>query len=171
MTRPATARIATLLVVLLTAFPVGALAANAQSSSGLPWTWTLGAYREHADIQVGDEDLRVEIADNSSLRSRGLSYRDGLEPGTGMLFVYEDEAERSFWMRGMRFCLDIVWINDGEIAGAAEGVCPEPGVPETDLTSYLSPSPVQFVLEVPAGWLDERGYGAGTPVDLGEVGG
>jgi uncharacterized membrane protein (UPF0127 family) len=86
-----------------------------------------------------------------------------------MLFVYSDEEERSFWMRGMRFCLDIVWIDDGAIVGAAERVCPEPGVPDGDLTSYFSPEPVMYVLEVPAGWLDERGYGPGTPVDLSEL--
>jgi uncharacterized protein len=172
MTRSVKNRSVMLLVLMLTTLPVASLAfqvAGAQSSPGLPWTWTLGVYREYADIQVGDDDLSVEIADDSSLRSRGLSYRDGLEPGTGMLFVYRDEDERSFWMRGMRFCLDIVWITDGEIVGAAERVCPEPGVPDGELTSYLSPEPVQYVLEVPAGWLDERGYGPGTPVDLGEL--
>jgi uncharacterized membrane protein (UPF0127 family) len=160
------------LALLLVALPVGGLATQAvgaQPTTVLPWTWTLGSFREYADTQVGDDDLTVEIADDSSLRSRGLSYRDGLEPGTGMLFVYPDEAERSFWMRGMRFCLDIVWINDGEIVGAAERVCPEPGVPDAQLTSYLSPGPVMYVLEVPAGWLDERGYGRGTSVDLGEI--
>ncbi len=169
----ALARICLLMAGLAVIAPASALALqrdDPESNVVLPWTWTLGVYREYADIAVGDDGLTVEIADDSSLRSRGLSYRDGLEPGTGMLFVYPDEDERSFWMRGMRFCLDIVWINDGEIVGAAENVCPEPGVPESDLTSYVSPEPVQFVLEVPAGWLDERGYGAGTPVDLGEVG-
>jgi uncharacterized membrane protein (UPF0127 family) len=170
--RSLVARLALLLAFLIMAVPVSGFAfqaGNDQSSVTLPWTWTLGTYREYADIQVGDDDLTVEIADDSSLRSRGLSYRDGLDPGTGMLFVYDDVAERSFWMRGMRFCLDIVWINDGEIVGAAEGVCPEPGVPDAQLTSYLSTEPVQYVLEVPAGWLEEREYGPGTPVDLGEI--
>lgn len=161
-----------LLAVLLVAAPVSGLAMQGnqgQTAVDLPWTWSLGSYREYAKIDVGDEMLTVEIADNSSLRSRGLSYRDGLEPGTGMLFVYSESDVRSFWMRGMRFCLDIVWIGDSEIVGAAERVCPEPGEPDAELTSYLSPAPVQYVLEVPAGWLDERGYGPGTPVNLGEV--
>jgi uncharacterized membrane protein (UPF0127 family) len=169
----ALARICLLITLFAVVAPMSSFALrrdDSESSVVLPWTWTLGVYREYADITVGDDALTVEIADDSSLRSRGLSYRDGLEPGTGMLFIYPDEGERSFWMRGMRFCLDIVWINEGEIVGAAEGVCPEPGVSESDLTSYVSPEPVQFVLEVPAGWLDERGYGAGAPVDLGDVG-
>jgi uncharacterized membrane protein (UPF0127 family) len=167
------ARALLVLALLLLAFPiaVGALQANDHTGGvTLPWTWTLAEYRETATITVGEDELTVEIADDGSLRSRGLSYRDGLEPGTGMLFIYPDEGERSFWMRGMRFCLDIVWIADGEIVGAAENACPEPGVPEANLSRFLSPEPVQFVLEVPAGWLDERGYGAGTPVDLGEIG-
>jgi uncharacterized membrane protein (UPF0127 family) len=41
-----------------------------------------------------------------------------------MLFVYGDAGARSFWMFEMRFCLDIIWIDDGRIVGAAEGACP-----------------------------------------------
>lgn len=161
-----------LIVAMLVGLPLSSVAMQPDESSTaatLPWTWTLGVYRETATITVGEDELSVEIADDSSLRSRGLSYRDGLEPGTGMLFIYPDEGERSFWMRGMRFCLDIIWIIDGKIVGAAEYACPEPGVTDANLTRYLSPVPVQFVLEVPAGWLDAQGYGPGTPVDLSGI--
>lgn len=135
----------------------------------LPWFWSLGSYRETATIVVGDDLLTVEIADDGALRSRGLSYRDGLEPGTGMLFIYPDEGMRSFWMRAMRFCLDIVWLSDDDVIGFAEDVCPEPGVREADLQRYISPEPVRFVLEVPGGWMAERGYGPGTPIDLSDA--
>ena len=83
-----------------------------------------------------------------------------------MLFLFTDAAPRSFWMRGMRFCLDIIWIEGGAIQGAAESVCPEPaGTADADLPSYVSPEPVSYVLEVPAGWLDHYGLGVGTPVE------
>jgi uncharacterized membrane protein (UPF0127 family) len=82
-----------------------------------------------------------------------------------MLFRYPEPAPRSFWMKGMQFCLDIIWIEDGAIQGAAENVCPAPpGTVDADLPSYVSPVPVRYVLEVPAGWLDAHGFGAGTPV-------
>jgi uncharacterized protein len=136
-----------------------------------PWDWSLAEEREWVRIVVGDDDLMVEIVDDPDLQQRGLSYRDGLAPGAGMLFVYDEPGLRSFWMRGMRFCLDIVWIEAGVIAGAAESVCPEPGVPTSQLTTYPSGVAVSYVLEVPAGWLAERGYGPGTPVDLSELGG
>ncbi len=65
----------------------------------------------------------------------------------------------------MQFCLDIIWIENGVIQGAAESVCPEPpGTADEDLTSYVSPVPVSYVLEVPAGWLAANGLGVGAPV-------
>lgn len=135
----------------------------------LPWDWSLQSYKQVAEIEVGDQTLTVELADTGDLQTRGLSYRDGLAPGMGMLFVYPFAENHTFWMKGMRFCLDIVWINDGAITGAAENACPEPGVADAQLARYPSAGPAQFVLEVPAGWLKEHGFGAGTPVDLSAV--
>src|SRR5215212_10690144 len=119
-----------------------------------------------ADITVGGVPLTVELASQPADRGLGLGYREGLAAGTGMLFVFDAPAPRSFWMRGMQFCIDIIWIENGVIQGAAESVCPEPpGTADADLPSYTSPIPVTYVLEVPAGWLDAYGLGAGTPVD------
>jgi uncharacterized protein len=121
---------------------------------------------ETAEITVGGVPLTVELAYEPADRALGLSYREGLAPGTGMLFLFEEPAPRSFWMRGMQFCIDIIWIENGVIQGAAESVCPEPpGTADTDLRSYVSPVPVTYVLEVPAGWLDAYGLGVGTPVE------
>jgi hypothetical protein len=58
---------------------------------------------ETATITVGEQTLTVELAAEPASRARGLGYRAGLAPGTGMLFVFEEPAVRSFWMKGMRF--------------------------------------------------------------------
>lgn len=155
-----------LLVVAFGALLSTSAAQTDRTAPPLPWDWTLGSLREYATITVGDDVLVVEIADDGLLRQRGLSYRDGLEPGTGMLFIYPELGDRSFWMYEMRFCLDIIWLSDTEVVGAAENACPEPGVPSNQLGRYVSNAPVRFILEVPAFWLAERGYGPGTPVDL-----
>jgi uncharacterized membrane protein (UPF0127 family) len=125
-----------------------------------PWTSRTGT------IDVGDQTLSIEIADTPDLRTRGLGYRDGLEPDAGMLFVYDQPASRSFWMKGMRFCLDIIWIEHEQVVGAAESVCPIEGATDQQLPSYRSPVPVRYVLEVPAGWMAEHGIVAGTPVTI-----
>ena len=68
-----------------------------------------------AAITVGGVPVTVEIADQPAELSCGLGYRAALAPGTGMLFRYPEPAPRSFWMKGMQFCLDIIWIEDGAI--------------------------------------------------------
>jgi uncharacterized membrane protein (UPF0127 family) len=119
-----------------------------------------------AEITVGGVPLTVDLASQPADRALGLGYREGLSAGTGMLFVFDAPAPRSFWMRGMQFCIDIIWIENGVIQGAAESVCPEPpGTADADLPSYVSPVPVTYVLEVPAGWLAAHGLGSGTPVE------
>jgi hypothetical protein len=130
-----------------------------------PWRHQVGPL-ETTQITVGGVPLMVELAIEPADKARGLGYRDGLAPGAGMLFIFDGPAQRSFWMKGMRFCLDIVWIEAGAIVGAAESVCPEPaGTADADLPSYRSPVPVTYVLEVPAGWLASYGFGPGTPVE------
>lgn len=148
--------------LVLTFLPPVALATPAVPAWRLDTPWTT----ETGLVRFPHDELEVEIADTSRLRERGLGYRDGLDPGTGMLFVYGSPSIRSFWMKGMRFCLDIVWIDAGEVKGAAENVCPQPGAPDSELDHFESPEPVTYVLEVPAGWMDAHGYGPGTPVEI-----
>jgi len=69
-------------------------------------------------------------------------------------------------MKGMRISLNIVWIEAGEIRGAAENTCPQPGVSDAVVTRYVSPEPVTLVLGLPAGRLDEHGYEAGDSVEI-----
>jgi uncharacterized membrane protein (UPF0127 family) len=163
--RPRSVVIAFALTILTVLSVVSPLAAQGDPVTP-PWRFDFRWASQRSNIVVGDTTLRVEIADTAFLRSRGLSYRDGLRPGTGMLFVFSEPAIRDFWMKGMRFCLDIVWIEDGEIVGAAQNACPEPGATDDELTRYESPEPVTYVLEVPAGWLAAHGYGSGTPVTI-----
>jgi uncharacterized protein len=125
-----------------------------------PWS------TEVASVTVGDSVVQAEIADTPRLQQRGLGYRDSLAPGTAMIFVFDEASVQTFWMRGMRFCLDIVWIDDRKVIGAAESVCPMPDAEPSELPRYSSEVPVRYVLEVPAGWMATNGYGPGTPVTI-----
>ena len=156
---------AVLAVVLLST--VLGIAHVAASPVVPPWRLELPWTSRTATIEVGDVTIEAEVSDTGALRERGLGYRDGLKPGKGMLFVYEEPGARSFWMKGMRFCLDIIWIEGDQIVGAAESVCPEAaGTPDSDLPSYVSPEPVRYVLEVPAGWMEANGVEAGAKVNF-----
>ncbi len=154
-------------VALLGALGFSLLASPVQP----PWR-TDPPDRERGSVTVGGVELDVELAVTPREQQRGLGYRDALAPGTGMLFVYEEPETKGFWMKGMRFCLDIIWINEGRIVGAEEAICPaKAGAPEEDIPRTKSPGPVQYVLEVPAGWLEENGLGSGAPVTVDLDGG
>jgi uncharacterized protein len=156
-----------LFVALCLAWAPGAVA---QRERVPPWRASLPTPPDQARITVGTTPLTVQLAITASQQSLGLGYRNGLEADTGMLFVFDQPQIQTFWMKGMRFCLDIVWVTDGRIVGAAENTCPDPaGIADVDRPVQTSSAPVQYVLEVPGGWLKAHGYGAGTNVDLSAV--
>lgn len=157
--------------IVLLAWPAGVLVQVPEDSATIPpWHRELPGGRQTAEILVGETPLTVDLAMSPEQQSLGLGYRNGLEPGTGMLFTGTEARPRTFWMKGMRFCLDIVWIADDQIVGAAEGACPDPpGTADADRARFSSPGPATHVLEVPAGWMQKHGYGAGTPVDLSKI--
>ena len=130
-----------------------------------PWIPKSPFSSETATVTIDGHVVDAEIADKGALRERGLSYRDGLELDTGMLFVYSDESVRSFWMFEMRFCLDMLWITDGRLVGAAENACPAESA-EDEIPRFRSPEPVQYVLEVEAGWMAEHDVEVGAEVEL-----
>src|SRR5918992_1579604 len=59
-------------------------------------------------VTIGDASFVVELAVTPQERAQGLSGRPGLAPGTGMLFIFGTEDLYSFWMKDMRFPLDMV---------------------------------------------------------------
>jgi len=155
-----------IVAVLILTGPAGVLAQREQLP---PWRDPMPVALPTAEIIVGDVPVTAELALSSFDQALGLGYRNGLASGQGMLFVFQEPAELSFWMKGMRFCLDIIWIANGEIVGAAENACPDPeGTDDADRENYLSGELVTHVLEMPAGWVADNGFGQGTPVDIPE---
>lgn len=92
--------------------------------------------------------LRVEIARTPQEQSQGLMQRTSLEEGSGMLFVFEDSAVRTFWMKQTLLPLDILFFDsDGSFVSRASMVpCTADPCP---LTSSVFPA--AFALEVNAG--------------------
>ena len=89
---------------------------------------------------------------------RGLGYRSQLPAGQGMLFLMPEVATQVFCMRGMEFAIDILWLVPGRVVGLEKNVSPQFA---GDLTS---PEPVNYVLEVPAGFCDQHGVKVGDQV-------
>jgi uncharacterized protein len=93
--------------------------------------------------------VRVEIVADDESRAQGLMYRDRLDPGKGMLFVFPRDDVFSFWMKNTRIPLDMIWIDaNRRVAGLRENV-PPCHVP--DCPSYGPGVVARYVLEVGGG--------------------
>ncbi|MDP6703937.1 MAG: DUF192 domain-containing protein, partial [archaeon] len=99
-------------------------------------------------LQVNGVALNVEQADTREKQTQGLSGRKVLKEDAGMLFVYENVGNPRIWMKDMHFPIDIIWINrEKEVVEIHENISPD-----TYPQVFYSSVPVQYVLEVNAGW-------------------
>jgi len=93
--------------------------------------------------------IHAELVDTPQQRSRGLMFRERLAPDAGMLFVFEEAGEWSFWMKNTKVALDILWIGpDRKIVHIEENVppCRQDPCPE-----YKPGKDALYTLELPAG--------------------
>src|SRR6266404_1229193 len=80
-------------------------------------------------LQVGKSIIYVEIANTDQSREQGLSGRDKLTDSQGMLFDFKNTGVTApgFWMKDMKFNLDLIWIRENQIVGITPNVPhPEP---------------------------------------------
>jgi len=120
------------------------------------------------DIKVGDKAVSVEVADTEAKRERGLSGRTSLDENSGMLFVFDSKhTVANFWMKGMLIPLDFLWIRDGKVIKIDKNIQPAAtGTSDSDLKIYSPGQPIDYVLEMNAGYADKNGVKIETSVDL-----
>jgi uncharacterized membrane protein (UPF0127 family) len=109
----------------------------------------------------------VEVATTPAQTERGLGYRDALAPDAGMIFDLHTTRSIGFWMKGMRFALDMVWIGeDKRVVAITAGIQPQPGVPDGQLLRHSPNTPVRYVLELNAGAAERLGILTGTQLSF-----
>lgn len=112
-------------------------------------------------ILVGNTPLWVEVADTLEKQERGLMFRRFLPDNEGMLFVYKEPIEMSFWMRNTFLPLDIAFIGaDGRILNIHQAR------PLDDSILYRSAGAAKYVIETNQGWFSRHGIGPGDRVTL-----
>jgi len=114
---------------------------------------------------INGHTIRLELAVTETEKEKGLGYRDSLATDWGMLFVYNHPERYGFWMKGMRFPLDFIWINGNKVADLSDHI--PPPVSDTAQPVSLAPSaPADKVLEVNAGVIDRIGVKIGDLVQF-----
>jgi len=114
-------------------------------------------------VSINSETFQVMLANNEAERARGLSGREKLGADEGMLFLFDTASHNGFWMRDMKFPLDIIFILDDKVVGIYENLPPakdeDPSPPV-----YGGEHVSNRVLEINAGLSKKYGIGVGDVV-------
>ena len=112
----------------------------------------------------------VEIADTRQKMQTGLSKRSSMTENQGMLFEFGSQKKTpAFWMKDMKFNLDLIWISDGKIIGITPNVpAPVGNVKRQigNLPKFYPPSAVNEILEVNAGWTRKNNIKIGDALQV-----
>lgn len=123
---------------------------DASSKAGLPTV----------PVKIGQQTFVLEVANDDAERQAGLMHRDALPPDRGMLFVFEDDAERAFWMRNTKIPLDILYLDAGGTIVSIRQLKP------FDESSVRSWFPARFAIELNEGAADRSGVKVGHVVQI-----
>jgi uncharacterized protein len=109
-------------------------------------------------VIIGNSEFRAEVVSGGWKMQKGLGKRNDLCDVCGMLFKFPQAGKYSFWMKDMRFPLDIVWIKNGEVVHIEKNV-------SENFSGILSPQVyANSVLEINAGNADRIGIRIGDQV-------
>jgi uncharacterized membrane protein (UPF0127 family) len=115
-------------------------------------------------LHVGNKALAIETVANNAARAKGLSGRPCIKDNQAMLFAFDiqDTADHCFWMKDMRFAIDMVWLDANKrVVHTAHNV-----QPSTYPTTFCPDQPTRYVLEVKANTARRLGLNAGAVVSF-----
>lgn len=120
-----------------------------------------GAY-ETAKIRLGPEEFEFEIADTPKKQIRGLMFRESLERNKGMLFIFNQPTRAAFWMKNVKFPLDIIFLSEkGEIQEIWRNM-----QPCTICVAQMPEQKAKYVLEIKGGLSDHLNLSIGQKIPV-----
>jgi uncharacterized membrane protein (UPF0127 family) len=108
-----------------------------------------------------DCKFKMEVANTTDKRAIGLSYRDSMDQGKGMLFIFDRTAEQCMWMKDMKFDLDMLWLNEQK-----EIIKIERQVPPSSYPSSLCAQDTKYVIELNSGAANRAGLSVGQRLNF-----
>ncbi|MGH9993257.1 MAG: DUF192 domain-containing protein [Nitrososphaera sp.] len=122
-----------------------------------------GGYKQ-VNVTVNGFELAADIASTGEQRSMGLAVKDNLNEAEGMLFVFSKPGEYEFWMKNMKFPIDIIWVDsDRQVVHIESSL--EPCRPESCPT-YKPDEDALYVLETVAGFAEKHDVIEGTVIEF-----
>jgi len=116
-----------------------------------------GPWNANATLKAGGHTYKLQVVTTAAAQEKGLGGRGSMPLENGMLFVFQGEGIRCFWMKDMQFPLDIIWTNK---AHKVVYIQPELA-PDTYPRSFCPQQQAQYVIELNAGEAARSGIRVG----------
>ncbi len=122
-----------------------------------------------ATVTIKDTKFKVEVAKEPKDRETGFSGRNSLSDKNGMIFKFDHPDYYSFWMKSMKFPLDIIFISNDKVVTIYKNL-EAPSKDNESLRTYQPTAPSDIVLEINAGLSDKYGIKEGDKVKIENLG-
>lgn len=120
---------------------------------------------EKRAVRYGRHKFRTDVADSFRKRMKGLMGRESLPKDAGMLFIFDAPGRHGFWMAGMKFSIDILWLDES----ARVVYIARKAMPCRSMIGCKTITPdrdARYVLEFAAGTADRLGIKVGSRLVL-----
>ena len=117
-------------------------------------------------IRLSGKLIEVELAENEAQRSHGLMFREKLPEDQGMLFIFEDEQNLSFWMKNTFLDLSIGYFDKNRTLVDVQEMRAMNSVMTENLPSYPSAKPAKYALEMKKGWFTKNKIKKGSKFEF-----
>lgn len=118
-------------------------------------------------LLIGTKQIKVEVADSDVKRAHGLMFVESLPVDRGMLFVFDEEARRSFWMKNTLIPLSIAYIDKDMVITEILDMQPAP-LGAVRPKSYPSSKKSKYALEMNIGWFEKNKIWPGVAIKFAD---
>ncbi len=116
---------------------------------------------------IDSHTFNVEVVKDSKAQEIGLIKYNSIQDDQGMLFVFNTPAIYSFWMRGMKFPIDIIFINNNTVVSTVENIQPVKAT-ATNIPIYQPVAPADMALEINTGLVKKYNIKKGDTIKIGQ---
>lgn len=141
-----------------------AVVALAVLACAIFWVFVAPRIQAAGPVLINGREFKLEIADTYLAITKGLGGRTSMDRDAGMLFVLPYRGKHAFWMKGMKFPLDIIWLDRGTVVDVETLYPPTAERPEPEI--HTPTAMADRVLELNAGMVEELGIKPGLKLDL-----
>ena len=110
-------------------------------------------------LNISGHPLEVEVAADEESMQKGLMYRNELPKDSGMLFIFSQPEEKSFWMKNTKIPLSIAYLDENGSILNIEDMSPN------STEGVASRGKAKYAIEVNQGWFDSKGINPGDRVE------